>query len=97
MNAAQFKILHLLVDVLRHEVGHWNDDMLITDEFYRWVDRSPVASRVAIICAGALLTGHLARLYSADVDPLSRRFVLWKHLRGLSAATGSIPAISLCG
>lgn len=52
-------------------------DQLLSSAAHRLVERCPTSGRVAIICAGALLTGHLAAVIRSDMDPVSQGFWLW--------------------
>lgn len=82
MNTAQQQILSMFIDLVKYESGHLHDGMLITDESHRLVDRHPIAGRVAIACAGLLVTAHLAKLIDPEFDIISQRFILWRIIKG---------------
>lgn len=72
MGAAARKWSALVVDVVAYEVAHWDDDQMLTHAAYRLIDRSPVAARIAILSAGALITAHLAKILDPRYDILSK-------------------------
>lgn len=74
MNAAQLKILGLLVDVVDFELNHLADGMLLSQECDRIVERRPVLGRALIIVVGAVIVGHLANLTPERYDVLAQSF-----------------------
>lgn len=81
MGVATWKWLTLTVDILAYEAAHRSDGMLLSEEAHRWVDSRPIAARVAIISAGALLTAHLAKVLDPRYDVISREFCLRNRCR----------------
>lgn len=74
MNTAQRQILAMLVDLVTYEADHLRDGMLITDECRRLTARRPVAGRVLILAAGAVVVGHLAGVVPYRYDLLAQKF-----------------------
>lgn len=74
MRPAEQKCIMLAADILGYELAHWYDEEMISHAAHRLVERHPIAARVAIISAGALLTAHLARVFDSAADPLSKDF-----------------------
>ena len=79
MGAAAWKWVGITADIVAYEVAHWHDEEMLTYVAHRWIERNPIAARVAILSAGALITGHLARLIDSRYDPLSKGFYLWNR------------------
>lgn len=79
MNPAVQKIIELVIDIVSYEVRHSNDGFLLSEEADRWIEKHPIAARVAIVSTGALLTLHLANLLAPEFDPLGK--TVWRHLR----------------
>lgn len=74
MNTAQRQILAMLADLIVYEAEHLRDGMLITDECRRVTARWPVAGRVVILAAGAVVIGHLADVVPYRYDLLAQKF-----------------------
>lgn len=74
MNTAQRQILAMLADLIVYEAEHLRDGMLITDECRRVTARWPVAGRVVILAAGAVVVGHLADVVPYRYDLLAQKF-----------------------
>lgn len=87
MGAAASKWIAIVVDILAYELVHLDDDQMLSDTTHRWVDRHPIAARVAITSAGAVLTAHLAKLIDPRFDAISRSFFLRsRRARSLGAS-----------
>lgn len=78
MNPAAWKFIGLFVDIVTYEVRHSNDGLLLSEEADRWIEKHPIAARIAIVSTGALLTLHLANLLAPEVDPLGR--TVWRYI-----------------
>ena len=75
MNAGQ-KWLQLFFDILGYEL---DDGPLLSEGADALVDRHPVLGRLIIICAGAVITLHLANMLDPRYDIMAQPF--WKTLR----------------
>jgi len=78
VNAAQRKIIHLVIDLIFYEINHAGDGMLISEEADRLVERHPVGGRAFILCVGAVVFGHLANVVDERIDLLAKRF--WRKM-----------------
>jgi hypothetical protein len=74
MGAAARKWFSLAADIVVFEFAHWDDAEMLSDATHRWVGAHPVAARLTILSAGALITAHLAALLEPAHDPLSKEF-----------------------
>lgn len=77
MSTAATKWLNIVLDVVAYEVSHSSDGELLSEFCDRWIERNPVAARVAIISIGGMTMIHLANLISADYDLMSQHF--WRR------------------
>jgi hypothetical protein len=80
MNTAGTKWLELLLDIVMYEVDHNSDGQLLSDGAKRLVKRFPVSGRAFILCAGSVITLHLASVLDERWDPMSQYF--WRAIRG---------------
>lgn len=71
---AGHKWLGLAVDIVSYELSHTHDGQLLSEACDRWIARNPIAARVFILCAGGLLTLHLANAIHPDYDIVSSNF-----------------------
>lgn len=76
--SATAKWFTLATDIVLYEVTHASDGELLSEACDRWIARNPVAARLSIVSAGALLTLHLANLIDSRYDPVSPHF--WRFL-----------------
>jgi hypothetical protein len=74
MGVAAQKWLSIVVDIVVYEAAHWSDSEMLYDFTHRVVAAHPVAARVAILSAGALITAHLSAILDPAFDPLSKEF-----------------------
>lgn len=73
MTAAQ-KWVEIVVDIVAYEIAHTHDGELLSEACDRWIVRHPIAARVCILVAGALLMSHLANLVHQDYDVVGTTF-----------------------
>lgn len=83
MNAAQRKMLGIVVDILDFELNHLTDGLLLSQECDRLVERRPVLGRTLIVGLGLIIIGHLANITPERYDPMTQSF--WHRcMRGRS-------------
>lgn len=74
MGVGARKWLSITADIVAFELDNWETGELLSDVTHRWVRRNPIAARVTIISAGALIIAHLAALLDPEFDVLSKDF-----------------------
>lgn len=75
--SANQKWLYLFIDIVAYEVSHASDGELLSEGADRLVAKQPIWGRVFILCAGALITAHLANILDDQYDLLAQNF--WKR------------------
>lgn len=73
MNAGQ-KWAQLFLDIVAYELDHAGDGEMLSEGADKLVARSPVWGRVFILCAGSVITCHLANMLDPKFDVLSQDF-----------------------
>lgn len=86
--SANQKWLYLFIDIVTYEVSHASDGELLSEGADRLVAKQPIWGRVFILCAGALITAHLANILDDHYDLLARNF--WKRV-GLNVYSRRLP------
>lgn len=78
MNAGQ-KWAQLFLDIVAYELDHAGDGEMLSEGADKLVARSPVWGRVFILCAGSVITCHLANVLDERWDVMGQKF--WKSIR----------------
>lgn len=86
---AEYKWLQLFMDIVAYEINHTSDGQLLSEGADRLVDKHPIAGRVFIVAAGAIITLHLANLVDERYDLMNKH--IWRTVGTTVLRPGSFP------